>query len=513
MLEADRVSKTFPGVRALHEVSLRLEAGRLVALLGENGAGKSTLMNVLSGALAPDAGVLRIDGRAVRLRTPREASDAGIGAIHQELSLCPTLSVAENMFLGHEPRTRSGTIDYPRMHREAAALLQRMRLQLDPARSAESLRVGQQQVVEIARALGRKARVLIMDEPTSALSPEEAQSLRDVILDLKRAGVAVVYITHKFEELPAIADDVAVMRDGQLVAAAKWGEMSHDELVRHMIGRAPTASGPARAPAAARAAVLRARGIRLPAPGGSDEWLVDNVSFDVASGEVLAIFGLMGAGRTELLECLFGVHGSRCGGHVELGSVRLRGHAPAQAIRAGMALAPEDRKRDGLVLGMSVHDNAALAARGRFGRFGLLSAAREGQAIRPMLQRLRLKAASQDVAVGSLSGGNQQKIVLAKWLLTLPKVLLLDEPTRGIDVNARAEIYGHVGQLAEHGLAVVLVSSDLQEVLAMGDRILVMCGGRVSGEFDRRNASPEALMQAALPGTRQASGSAQRAAP
>jgi ABC-type sugar transport system ATPase subunit len=499
VLEARGIVKNYPGVRALQDVSLRLRAGRVLALLGENGAGKSTLMNVLAGVVVPDAGELRLDGQLVHFRSPRDAAALGISAIFQELSLSPTLSVAENVFLGREPRTRLGLIDYARMYGDTRALLARMRLPVAPEHRAGSLRVGQQQVIEIARAVSQHARALIMDEPTSALSQQEIGSLQQLILELKRDGVAIVYITHKFEELAAIADDVAVMRDGQLVAEAAFGALEHQELIRLMVGRGAAPMHHAPPARSGGREMLKAHHISLPAPAGQGDFLVRDVSLQVASGEVLGIFGLMGAGRTELLECLFGAHGARATGELLVEGEPLAGHTPLAAIRAGLALAPEDRQHDGLVLSMSVHDNAALPGIRGTVRWGWLNRKLERAAMGPVLERLRLRAATPNVAAGSLSGGNQQKVVLAKWLLTRPKILLLDEPTRGIDVNARNEIYALIDELAAQGLAVIVVSSDLPEILQLADRVVVMCEGRATAEFTRATAGAERVMQAALP--------------
>jgi ribose transport system ATP-binding protein len=509
ILQADGLCKSFPGVRALEDVSVQLHPGRLVALVGENGAGKSTLMSILTGAATPDRGELRVDGRVVSFAGTRDAVREGIVAIFQELSLAMNLTVAENIFLGREPRTRLGLIDYPWMHAEAQVLLERMGLTVSPEASLGSLRVGQQQAVEIARALSVNARVLILDEPTSALAQQETAMLLKLVNELKRAGVALAYITHRFEELAPIADEIAVMRDGKLVAHRAFGELSHEEIVRLMVGREmrgfkrqplPGADGPGVAhenPAAQD--LLRVEPVSLPHPRKPNEFFVHAVDLSVKHGEVLGLFGLMGAGRTELLESLFGVHGDEVSCRMTIAGERFEIRSPAEAIAAGVVLVPEDRKHDGLVPEMSSRENAALACTRAASRWGLLHRGREAALVGPLLDRMRLKVGSVDAPVRNLSGGNQQKVILAKWLATRPKVLLLDEPTRGIDVNARNEIYQLIQDFAAEGLGVVLASSELPELLAMCDRILVLCEGRKVAEFPRAQATPERLLQAALP--------------
>jgi ABC-type sugar transport system ATPase subunit len=498
VLAARGICKSFPGVRALDNVSIELRPGRLVALVGENGAGKSTLMSILAGVVAPDKGVVSVGGQEVRFKNTRDARAAGINAIFQELSLAPNLTVAENIFLGREPRTAFGTIDYRKMHRDAAKELARLGLDAAADCPVAALRVGQQQVVEIARALSTRARVLIMDEPTSALAPQETESLLKVVAELKRDGVAVLYITHKFEELAGVADNVAIMRDGRLVAEAAYAGITHDEIVRLMVGhKAGACDTKPRAPASKE--VLRAESVSLAHDARRGQYAVRDVSLHVAAGEIVGLFGLIGAGRTELLETLFGVHGSRATGELFVDGLSVGLEAPSRAIAAGLALAPEDRKHDGLVLGMSSRENAGLASARAAARWGLLTPRSETSRVIPLLERLRLKAHSLEDPVRNLSGGNQQKVVLAKWLATSPKVLLLDEPTRGIDINAKNEIYALIRELAEDGLAVLIASSELPEVLTICDRIVVLCEGRKTGEFTRAEATAEGLLRVALP--------------
>jgi ribose transport system ATP-binding protein len=498
VLEARGISKSFPGVKALDGVDLTLRRGRLTALLGENGAGKSTLMNIIAGVVPPDVGELRVAGRPARFSNPRQGRDHGIAMIFQELNLVPGLTVAENIFLGREPLRRTGLIDYATMHRDAATLLQRLDLDVRPTTPVGRLRIGQQQVVEIAKALAGEVRILIMDEPTSAITERETDVLFQRIADLKRQGVAIAYITHKLEELARIADDIAVMRDGRMIGSAPLGELSRDDIVRMMVGRDMTSRGPRSSPTKGDD-VLRVEALTLRHPERPGDFLVHSVSFRVRRGEVLGIFGLMGAGRTEMLECLFGLHGRACSGDVFIDGRRAVLRSPADAIAHGLALAPEDRKRDGLVLSMSVAENASLASLDRAERFGLIHGRAEREHVQGCLERFRVKTPSLRQRIRNLSGGNQQKVVLAKWLATGPQVLLLDEPTRGIDVQAKKEIHALINELTGGGLAVVAVSSELPEILAVSDRIHVLCEGRSTAEFARAEATEEKIMHAALP--------------
>jgi ribose transport system ATP-binding protein len=498
---ATGVSKSFPGVKALDDVRITVRAGRLNAVLGENGAGKSTLMNILSGVFPPDSGELRLEGRAVSFHNTREAQLAGISIIFQELNLVPHLSIAENIFIGREPAGALGVIDYRRMNREAAALLEQLELDVEPTTPVAKLRVGQQQIVEIAKALSLDAKVLIMDEPTSAITEQEVDVLVRLIARLKARGLGLVYITHKLDELPRVADDITVMRDGRFIAEKPFAETNRDEMVSLMVGR--DLSGLcSRTSVEPGPEVLRVRSMSLPHPDRAGDFLVRDVSFSARKGEVVGLFGLMGAGRTELLECLFGLHPRTTTGQVFINGKEMRIRSPRDAIVAGLALAPEDRKQEGLVLGMSVVENTTLASLERTERVGLLQPAAEAELAGSYVDRLRVKTPSLHQIVRNLSGGNQQKVVLAKWLATDPKVLLLDEPTRGIDINAKKEIYALIDELVRTGLAVVMVSSELPEILAMSDRILVLGEGRLNGEFTRETATEESVMRAALPAKR-----------
>ena len=498
LLEAKGISKTFPGVKALDNVDLRVRGGCLHALLGENGAGKSTLMNILAGVFPPDSGELLLDGKAARFRNPREAQQAGISIIHQELNLIPHLSVAQNIFLAREPRTRLGLIDDNRMNREALVWLERLKLDVDPATPVERLRVGQQQVVEIAKALSLRARVLIMDEPTSAITEQEASVLFELIHQLKNEGVALIYITHKLDELPLIADEFTVLRDGKLIGSHPTAAAGRDEIIRMMAGRG-VSDLYSRNPGQRGQELLRVENLCLAHPARKADFLVRQVSFQLHRGEVLGFFGLMGAGRTELLEALFGLHPQRTTGQLLLDGRPARFNSPREAIDAGVVLAPEDRKREGLVLSLSVAANTSLACLNKTERFGLLDQGRENELASEYVGRLRIKTPSLGQLARNLSGGTQQKIVLAKWLVTQPKVLLLDEPTRGIDILAKQEIYALMSEQAAAGLGVVLVSSELPEILAVADRIIVLCEGKKTAEFSKSEANEENVMKAALP--------------
>ncbi len=498
ILEARGISKSFPGVRALQNVDLMLRRGKLMALLGENGAGKSTLMSIIAGVLKPDSGQILLDGQEVHFNGPRDAQAQGIAMIFQELNLIPYLSVAENIYLGREPLNGLGFIDYGSMNRDAAALLKRLDLNVNPSAIVASLRVGQQQVVEIAKALAGDARVIIMDEPTSALTEHEIEALFRIIASLKKKGVAIAYITHKLHELMRIGDDATVMRDGRLIATAPLKDLQHEDIVRMMVGR-DLKDLYQQAAAAISEEVLRVEHVSLSHPERAGDFLLQDVNAVVHRGEVLGIFGLMGAGRTELLETIFGLHVKHSAGNVFIEGKEVWITSPSDAIAAGLALAPEDRKKEGLILEMSVAENVTLASLWRVLLLGLINESAELRRAEEAVQQFRIKTPSVQQRIRNLSGGNQQKVILAKWLATNPKVLLLDEPTRGIDINAKREIYILIDELKRKGLAVVVVSSELPEILAISDRIMVMCEGWKTAEFDRAEATEENIMHAALP--------------
>jgi ribose transport system ATP-binding protein len=499
LLEAVGISKAFPGVHALDDVSITVRRGRLNALIGENGAGKSTLMNILAGVFPPDTGRIVLEGKPVSFANTREAQEAGMSIIFQELNLVPDLSIAENIFIGREPMNRFGLVDYPQMNREAQALLKELDWDVDSRTPVSRLRVGAQQVVEIAKAMSFHSRVIIMDEPTSAITEHEIEVLFRLIRRLKQGGVGIIYITHKLDELPQIADDITVFRDGRLVGTKEFSEVTRDEMIRMMVGR-DLADLFTKTPAAAGGEVLRVKGLSLRHLERPDDFAVRDVSFTVRRGEVLGIFGLMGAGRTELLQAIFGLYPRTTTGEIQIEGRPVEIHSPQDAIAARLALAPEDRKADGLVLGLSVAHNTTLSCLQKTERMGLLQPQLERELVGNYIARLRVKTPSINQAVVNLSGGNQQKVVLAKWLATEPKVLLLDEPTRGIDINAKREIYTLIDELARSGLGVVMVSSELPEILGIADRIMVLCEGCKTAEFKRGEATEEMIMKAALPG-------------
>jgi ABC-type sugar transport system ATPase subunit len=499
LLDATGIAKSFPGVRALDGVNITVRRGRLNALLGENGAGKSTLMNILAGVFPPDAGTVMLEGKPVSFKNTREAQAAGISIIFQELNLVQELSIAENIFIGREPLNRFGLVDFARMNADAAALLKDLELDEDPSTLVSQLKVGAQQVVEIAKAISFNARVIIMDEPTSAITEHEIEMLFRQIQRLKAGGVGLIYITHKLDELPVIADDITVFRDGKFVGSKPFNDVTRDEMIRMMVGRELSDLFP-KTPVKPGGEVLRVKNISLQHPDRVGDFAVRDVSFAVRRGEVLGIFGLMGAGRTELLQTIFGLHHKTSSGEIEIEGRRVAIRSPQDAIAAKLALAPEDRKAEGVVLGLSVAHNTTLSCLPKIERMGFLQPGLERELVENYVNRLRVKTPSIEQLIVNLSGGNQQKVVLAKWLATDPKVLLLDEPTRGIDINAKKEIYALIDELAQSGLGVVMVSSELPEILGIADRILVLCEGRKTAEFSRAEATEEKLVKAALPG-------------
>ena len=498
VLQAAGISKAFGGIKALDDVSLEIFAGRVNAIVGENGAGKSTLMKILSGVHTEYDGRIELDGQIAAFANPAEAQGSGIAIIHQELNLIPHLSVAENVFLGREFVNRAGLIDYKAMHDETTRILKRLDLDINPRVDVSGLRVGKQQVVEIAHALSLDARIVIMDEPTSAISDHEIEILFGLIRSLTAQGVAVVYITHKLDELFQIADTVTVLRDGSVVGSAAIEELTHDDIVRMMVGRS-TKDFFVKADVATPDVVFAVRDMCLVNPGPREQYAVDHVSFEVRAGEVLGLFGLMGAGRTELLEAIFGLHPARSSVDIFLDGRRIEIDSPIVAIGSGIGFVTEDRKAEGLVLDMSIAANISLASLEQTERLGLLSSRLENGLARDHVKRLGIKTPSVKQIVENLSGGNQQKVVIAKWLATDPRVLLLDEPTRGIDINAKNEIYKLISELARAGLAIVMVSSELPEIMAIADRVIVLSEGRQTAEFKSSQATEELIMNAAIP--------------
>lgn len=484
------ICKAFGPVKVLEAVDFSVQGGEVHALMGENGAGKSTLMKILSGVYQADAGEIRVNGQPVTIRSTGDAEAHGIAIIHQELNLIPQLSVMENLFLGRErEHSRFGVINRASMRREASQILQQLGAgQIDPEQEAGQLSIGRQQMVEIAKALSLNAKVLIMDEPTAALTEREIEVLFAFMDQLKRRGVAIVYVSHRMEEIFRVCDKISILRDGCFVGERNIADTGFDEVVRLMVGREIGDRFPKRdaAPGA----------VRLQVEALADDGRIEGIQFEARAGEVLGVAGLMGAGRSEILNVLFGVKPRRRG-RVRLDGVDLNIRQPGDAIAAGIAYVTEDRKSQGLVLGMSLRENASLVHLRRHARLGVINGRSERDEARRLIEQLRIRTRDAELDVKSLSGGNQQKVVFAKWLAEPPKVLLLDEPTRGVDVGGKAEIYHIINQLAAAGVAIVMVSSELPEVMAMSDRILVMHEGRQAGLFDAGAVTQEDIMAAA----------------
>jgi ABC-type sugar transport system ATPase subunit len=491
LLQVQDLSKAFPGVQALDRVRLDIEPGKVHAVIGENGAGKSTLMNVLIGLHQPDDGELRFKGRTITVQNPHEALKLGISMIHQELMPLQDMTVAENIFLGREPASRwMGWLDRTAMRRDAGELLRKLDVPLSPQRRMRGLSLAEMQTVEIAKALAYQADLIIMDEPTSAISDREVERLFSAIRDLKKQGVAVVYISHKLDEIFEICDTVTVLRDGQYIGTYDIGELNIDRMISLMVGRELKETFPT--------GDSRRDDVVLSVSGLTRTGKFKDVSFEARRGEILGIAGLMGAGRTEVLSAIYGLEPFDAG-EISVHGNPVRINHPSEAIRNGLAMVTEDRKEYGLVLNMAVKHNVTLTILRKICRAGFIDRAEEDRTADRSIRDLSIKISNRNQTAASLSGGNQQKIVLAKALLTEPEVLLLDEPTRGIDISAKAEVYKLISQLAEAGKAVVLVSSELQELLSLSDRILVMREGEITAEFEGRKATQEEIMKVAVP--------------
>jgi rhamnose transport system ATP-binding protein len=488
LVELRDATKSYGAVRALRDADVVLRAGEVRALVGENGAGKSTLVKVLGGVVRRDGGEMLVDGEPVDFHSPHDARDAGIAVIYQEPTLFPDLSIAENVVMGYHPLGAFKRIDRRAMHAQVQGLVDRLGVRLDPDRPVRGLSIADQQIVEIAKALSFDARVLVMDEPTAALSGPEVERLFSVVRTLREQGAAVLFISHRLEEVFAICDTATVMRDGAVVHDAEIAAITTDEMVKRMVGRELSALFP-KQDVAVGDPVLKVH--RL-----TREGVFFDVSFDVRAGEIVALAGLVGAGRSEVARAIFGIDKPDAG-HVEVDGTRLPPARPLAAMRAGIGFVPEDRRQQGLVMDLSIARNATMTRTSSLTRMGLVRGSAETRLAREWATRLRLKFHRLDDPAGFLSGGNQQKVVLAKWLATEPKVLILDEPTRGIDVGTKAEVHRLMSELAGRGLAVLMISSELPEVLGMADRVLVMHEGRLTGELTREEANEERVIRAA----------------
>ncbi|MFD7421057.1 ATP-binding cassette domain-containing protein [Streptomyces californicus] len=494
VLEARSVSKRFPGVVALDDVSFALRAGEVHALVGENGAGKSTLIKVLTGVYRSDEGEVRVSGEPVRFARPFEAQQAGISTIYQEVNLVPLMSVARNIFLGREPKNRLGLIDFSRMNRETTELLDGFGVRVDPKRPLHTLGIGTQQMVALARAVSVQARVVIMDEPTSSLEPREVETLFRVIENLRGQGIAVLYVSHRMDELYRVCDRVTVLRDGRHIHTGELAPLERMRLVSMMLGRDMAEVRRDGLTGFATEGHDAARTPVLTATGLDRRHQLHDISLELYAGEVLGLGGLLGSGRSETAKALTGAL-PLDGGEITVDGKRVGRPTPAAAIRAGISMLPEDRKAEGIVPGLSVRENIVLAAMPRLSRAGIVSRAQQDRIVEIFMKRLRIKASGPEQKVGELSGGNQQKVLLARWLCLEPKVLLLDEPTRGIDVGAKAEVQSLIDELAREGLAVLLISSDIEELIEGADRIVVLRGGAVAGELSGDEVDESRLLE------------------
>lgn len=499
ILKVRGINKSFGRAQVLTDVDLDLCGGEVHALVGENGAGKSTLTKIISGLYPADSGDIFLDGDQVSIPSPSVAQNLGIALIHQEPLSFPELDVAENIFIGRQPlREKGGLVDWPAMYREAARILAELGVNIDPKRKVRGLSIADQQMVEMASALSQNARVLIMDEPTAALTPSEVAQLFTIVRRLRGQGTCILFISHRLEEVFEISDNISVLRDGELVGSVPTAEASRDEIIRMMVGR-PLA-------ALFEKDQMSEFGVpRLEVKGLTRHGVFENISFSVRAGEIVCLAGLVGAGRTEVAQAVFGID-PLDGGEIWLDGQRVEVSSPKVAVELGMAYVPEDRQRHGLLLPMRIDQNMTLAILDQVSRAGWVDQRAEWNLAQTWRKRLDMRIRGPDQAAWELSGGNQQKVVLAKWLLTQPRVLILDEPTRGIDIGAKVEVHRLMGNLATEGIAILMISSELPEVLAMSDRILVMREGHLMGEFTRAEATPEKVMAAATGQVQSASG-------
>ncbi|TQL40405.1 monosaccharide ABC transporter ATP-binding protein (CUT2 family) [Homoserinimonas aerilata] len=488
LLQLSGASKTFGPVIALAEGTVEIRAGEIHALVGENGAGKSTLVKILAGVHAPDRGEFLVDGKPVHFRSVSDSKAAGISVIYQEPTLFPDLTVAENIFIGRQPTGRGGLISRAEMRRRASELFATLGVPIDPDRIAEGLSIADQQIIEIAKAISLDATVLVMDEPTAALSGVEVDRLFSVARSLRDKGAGILFISHRFEEVFDLCDRITVMRDGHYIQVHNTADVTVQAIVKEMVGRELGELFP-KETAEIGDVVLKVDSL-------SSAGTFTDINFEIRAGEIVALSGLVGAGRTEVARAVFGID-PYDSGTVTVGGRKLKPRSPRDAIAAGIGFVPEDRRKQGLVLDLPVSRNVTLTLRNSLARFGLISGRREHAAAEDWSQRLQVKTASQDLPVSTLSGGNQQKVVLAKWLATSPRLLIVDEPTRGIDVGTKAEVHRLLSELAGRGIAILMISSELPEVLGMADRVLVMHEGRITAELSRADATAELVMQAA----------------
>lgn len=494
LLQMEGISKAFPGVKALENVSFSVARGQVHGLLGENGAGKSTLMKILSGAYTPDVGSISFDGQPLRLRNPHHAQQVGIVTIYQEFNLFPTLTVAENIFIGREPG-RVGTVSWRAMRQQTKSLTDRLGVNLDPMARVRNLSIAEQQMVEIARALSMESRLIIMDEPTAALSETEIKRLFEIVRGLKASGISVIFITHHLDEVHQICDRVTVLRDGQLVGTCAADAVTVDDIIRMMVGYSAAEFFRREQAYTADEVVLRVSGLHS-APSSRSAIRLQGITFEVRRGEILGIAGLVGAGRTEIARAIFGAD-KFAAGRIEIGGQSTPVHSPQDAIRHKMGLIPEDRKKQALFAFMSVRENVTIVILKKLLRWlGFVRQGAERAILAEYQSRLHIRMAHAEQRIANLSGGNQQKAIIARWLVSKPQVLIVDEPTRGIDVAAKSEVHQLLDELAREGIAIIMISSELMEILSMADRIITVRQGRITGEFSRHEATEEKLMQA-----------------
>ncbi|HEY1194506.1 sugar ABC transporter ATP-binding protein [Flavobacterium sp.] len=495
MLQAINISKEFPGVKALNQVNFKFYPGKVNAILGENGAGKSTLLKILTGVYTQYDGEIHLNGEKVSFSNIKDAQNAGIAIIHQELNLIPELSVTQNLFLGREILTPLGILDTAKMEMEAKRIFEKIQLNVSPKTLVQHLKVGEQQLIEIAKALLCNADVILMDEPTSALSDKEIDNLHRIIYELKKENKTIVYISHKMDELFKIAENYTVLRDGNSIDEGEMKDTTENELIRKMVGRDVLIDKKC-VQNQFQNTILKVDNLNLVHPNDKKRKLLHDISFELKKGEVLGIFGLMGAGRTELLETLFGMYPAHSTYNLEINQKNAFHKKPKEAIENGLAFVTEDRKTEGLILGMDISSNISLT---NLPVSGFLDQLKEKNSSKNYIEKLRIKTPSEMQLCQNLSGGNQQKVVLAKWLSTNPQILMMDEPTRGIDINAKSEIYNLIKELAADHMSILLVSSEIPEILALSDRVLVMAEGKIKASYLAAEATEDILLKSALP--------------